>query len=163
MRGHTLKDLRETFNTRCIECGVNEYGRGFKSRRLNQNYPFSSVFCPKTGFFYAALIISVLLSALSLAVDAFAVSVCDGMTFRNLTKPKAEPIIVLRVKPKKSASMLVATPCTSTFAYEMSVCDGMTFRNLTKPKAATIPLTFGIFQAVMPISRALKWQKSVAA
>ena len=27
MRGHTLKDLRETFNTRCIECGVNEYAR----------------------------------------------------------------------------------------------------------------------------------------
>lgn len=53
----------------------------------------------------AALIISVLLSALSLAVDAFAVSVCDGMTFRNLNKLKA----------------------------------------------ASIPLTFGIFQAVMPI------------
>lgn len=53
----------------------------------------------------AALIISVLLSGVSLAIDAFAVSVCDGMTFRNLNKAKA----------------------------------------------ASIPLTFGIFQALMPI------------
>lgn len=53
----------------------------------------------------AALIISVLLSGLSLAMDAFAVSVCDGIVFRNLNKAKA----------------------------------------------ASIPLTFGIFQALMPI------------
>lgn len=25
--GHSLKDTRETFNTRCIECGVNETAR----------------------------------------------------------------------------------------------------------------------------------------
>ena len=27
MPGFTLKDLRKTFNSRCIECGVNEYAR----------------------------------------------------------------------------------------------------------------------------------------
>ena len=53
----------------------------------------------------AVLIISVLLSGVSLAIDAFAVSVCDGMVFRNLNKVKA----------------------------------------------VSIPLTFGIFQAIMPI------------
>jgi len=53
----------------------------------------------------AVLIIFVLLSGVSLAIDAFAVSVCDGMVFRNLNKVKA----------------------------------------------VSIPLTFGIFQAIMPI------------
>ncbi len=53
----------------------------------------------------AVLIISVLLSGVSLAIDAFAVSVCDGIVFRNLNKVKA----------------------------------------------VSIPLTFGIFQAIMPI------------
>lgn len=53
----------------------------------------------------AALIISVLLSAISLAMDAFAVSVCDGMVYRNLNKRKG----------------------------------------------VLIPLTFGLFQAGMPI------------
>ena len=40
----------------------------------------------------AVLIISVLLSGVSLAIDAFAVSVCDGMVFRNLNKVKAVSI-----------------------------------------------------------------------
>ncbi len=54
---------------------------------------------------YFGLIISVILCGLSLAMDAFAVSVCDGMVYRGLTKPKA----------------------------------------------VSIPLTFGFFQAFMPI------------
>lgn len=55
--------------------------------------------------FYFSLIISVFLSGVSLAMDAFAVSICDGMIYKDLNKRKA----------------------------------------------ATIPLTFGVFQAVMPI------------
>lgn len=36
-------------------------------------------------------------------------------------------------------------------AFAVSICDGMVYRNLTKGKAVVIPITFGIFQAVMPI------------
>ncbi|MCH5147597.1 MAG: manganese efflux pump [Clostridiales bacterium] len=36
-------------------------------------------------------------------------------------------------------------------AFAVSVTDGMVYRNLSKTKAVIIPLTFGIFQAVMPI------------
>ena len=36
-------------------------------------------------------------------------------------------------------------------AFAVSVTDGMVYRNLTKKKAVIIPLTFGIFQALMPI------------
>ena len=35
------------------------------------------------------IIASVILSGISLAMDAFAVSICDGMVYRNLTKGKA--------------------------------------------------------------------------
>ena len=36
-------------------------------------------------------------------------------------------------------------------AFAVSICDGMVYRNLNKRKGVTIPLTFGVFQAVMPI------------
>lgn len=35
------------------------------------------------------IIVAVILSGISLAMDAFAVSICDGMVYRNLTKGKA--------------------------------------------------------------------------
>ncbi len=37
----------------------------------------------------ATIFVSVLLSGISLAADAFAVSICDGMVYRDLTKRKA--------------------------------------------------------------------------
>ena len=36
-------------------------------------------------------------------------------------------------------------------AFAVSICDGMVYQNLTKRKSVLIPLTFGLFQAVMPI------------
>lgn len=36
-------------------------------------------------------------------------------------------------------------------ALAVSVTDGLCYRNLTKRKGVTIPLTFGVFQAVMPV------------
>lgn len=36
-------------------------------------------------------------------------------------------------------------------AFAVSICDGMIYRNLNKRKGVLIPLTFGVFQAVMPI------------
>lgn len=36
-------------------------------------------------------------------------------------------------------------------AFAVSICDGMVYRNLSKSKSVFIPLTFGIFQALMPI------------
>ena len=36
-------------------------------------------------------------------------------------------------------------------ALAVSVTDGLCYQNLTKRKGITIPLAFGIFQAVMPI------------
>lgn len=36
-------------------------------------------------------------------------------------------------------------------AFAVSITDGLCYNNLTKGKGATIPATFGIFQAVMPI------------
>lgn len=36
-------------------------------------------------------------------------------------------------------------------AFAVSVTDGMVFQNLTNKKAILIPLTFGVFQAIMPI------------
>lgn len=36
-------------------------------------------------------------------------------------------------------------------ALAVSVTDGLCYRNLTKGKAVTIPLTFGLFQALMPL------------
>ncbi len=36
-------------------------------------------------------------------------------------------------------------------AFAVSICDGMVYRNLNKGKTVAIPLTFGLFQAFMPI------------
>ncbi len=36
-------------------------------------------------------------------------------------------------------------------AFAVSICDGMIYHDLNKRKGVAIPLTFGIFQAVMPI------------
>jgi putative Mn2+ efflux pump MntP len=36
-------------------------------------------------------------------------------------------------------------------AFAVSICDGMCYGNLTRRKGVAIPLTFGIFQAVMPL------------
>ncbi|MDE6613314.1 MAG: manganese efflux pump MntP family protein, partial [Clostridia bacterium] len=36
-------------------------------------------------------------------------------------------------------------------AFAVSICDGMVYRNLNKRKGVLIPVTFGVFQAVMPI------------
>ena len=36
-------------------------------------------------------------------------------------------------------------------AFAVSICDGMVYQRLTKRKALFMPLTFGFFQAVMPI------------
>ncbi len=37
-------------------------------------------------------------------------------------------------------------------AFAVSITDGMCYNNLNKRKAVTIPLTFGIFQAAMPLA-----------
>ncbi|MCM1439457.1 MAG: manganese efflux pump MntP family protein [Roseburia sp.] len=37
-------------------------------------------------------------------------------------------------------------------AFAVSITDGMCYNNLNKGKAVTIPLTFGIFQAAMPLA-----------
>ncbi len=47
--------------------------------------------------------------------------------------------------------LLLISVGLSMDAFAVSVCDGMVYRNVTKRKAVLIPLTFGIFQAVMPI------------
>lgn len=36
-------------------------------------------------------------------------------------------------------------------AFAVSVCDGMVYRGISKKKGLIVPLTFGVFQAVMPI------------
>lgn len=36
-------------------------------------------------------------------------------------------------------------------AFAVSVTDGLCYRNLTKGKGITVPVTFGVFQAVMPL------------
>lgn len=48
-------------------------------------------------------------------------------------------------------SVLLSGISLSMDAFAVSICDGMIYRNLSKKKGVTIPLTFGIFQAVMPI------------
>ncbi|MGN0806022.1 MAG: manganese efflux pump MntP family protein [Candidatus Coproplasma sp.] len=36
-------------------------------------------------------------------------------------------------------------------AFAVSICDGMVYRGISKRKGILIPLTFGLFQAIMPI------------
>lgn len=36
-------------------------------------------------------------------------------------------------------------------AFAVSICDGMVYKDLSKKKTVLIPLTFGVFQAIMPI------------
>ncbi len=48
-------------------------------------------------------------------------------------------------------SVFLSGVSLSMDAFAVSVCDGMVYHNVTKRKAVLIPLTFGIFQAVMPI------------
>lgn len=48
-------------------------------------------------------------------------------------------------------SVFLSGVSLSMDAFAVSICDGMVYRNVTKRKAVLIPLTFGIFQAVMPI------------
>ncbi|MDE6355930.1 MAG: manganese efflux pump MntP family protein [Clostridia bacterium] len=48
-------------------------------------------------------------------------------------------------------SVFLSGVSLSMDAFAVSICDGMIYQNLTKRKAVLIPLTFGVFQAVMPI------------
>ena len=49
------------------------------------------------------------------------------------------------------ASVILSGISLAMDAFAVSICDGMVYRNLTKGKAVVMPITFGIFQAVMPI------------
>lgn len=49
-------------------------------------------------------------------------------------------------------SVLLIGVSLSMDAFAVSVCDGMVYKNLKKRQAAAIPLTFGLFQALMPIA-----------
>ncbi len=48
-------------------------------------------------------------------------------------------------------SVFLSGVSLSMDAFAVSVCDGMVYRELNKRKAFFMPLTFGLFQAVMPI------------
>lgn len=48
-------------------------------------------------------------------------------------------------------SVFLAGVSLAADAFAVSICDGMVYRDLTKRKAVLIPLTFGFFQAAMPI------------
>lgn len=47
--------------------------------------------------------------------------------------------------------ILLSGASLSMDAFAVSICDGMVYRDLNKPKTAAIPVTFGLFQALMPI------------
>ena len=47
--------------------------------------------------------------------------------------------------------ILLSGASLSMDAFGVSICDGMVYRDLNKPKTAAIPVTFGLFQALMPI------------
>lgn len=48
-------------------------------------------------------------------------------------------------------SVFISGISLSMDAFAVSICDGMIYRDLTKRKAVLMPLTFGLFQALMPI------------
>lgn len=48
-------------------------------------------------------------------------------------------------------SVVLSGISLSMDALAVSICNGMVYRDLNKKKALSMPLTFGIFQAVMPI------------
>lgn len=48
-------------------------------------------------------------------------------------------------------SVILSGISLSMDAFAVSICNGMVYRNLNKRKAVSMPLTYGIFQAVMPI------------
>lgn len=48
-------------------------------------------------------------------------------------------------------SVILIGVSLSMDAFAVSVCDGMVYTDLTKGKTAAIPVTFGLFQALMPI------------
>lgn len=48
-------------------------------------------------------------------------------------------------------SVILSGISLSMDAFAVSICDGMIYRDLSRRKAVIIPLTFGLFQAVMPI------------
>ncbi len=48
-------------------------------------------------------------------------------------------------------SVLLTGVSLSMDAFAVSICDGMVYHNLNKKNGVLIPLTFGVFQAVMPI------------
>lgn len=48
-------------------------------------------------------------------------------------------------------SVFLAGVSLAMDAFAVSICDGMVYQNLNKRKGVLIPLTFGLFQAIMPI------------
>lgn len=48
-------------------------------------------------------------------------------------------------------SVILSGISLSMDAFAVSICNGMIYRDLNKRKALSMPLTYGIFQAVMPI------------
>lgn len=48
-------------------------------------------------------------------------------------------------------SILLISLSLAMDAFAVSICDGMIYRNLSKSKSVSIPIIFGVFQAVMPI------------
>ncbi|MCM1368574.1 MAG: manganese efflux pump MntP family protein [Roseburia sp.] len=49
-------------------------------------------------------------------------------------------------------TVLLSAVSLAADAFAVSVCDGMIYRDLNKRKGVSIPLTFGVFQALMPIT-----------
>lgn len=48
-------------------------------------------------------------------------------------------------------TILLSAVSLAADAFAVSICDGMVYQNLNKRKGVLIPLTFGLFQAIMPI------------
>ncbi len=48
-------------------------------------------------------------------------------------------------------SVVLSGISLSMDAFAVSICNGMVYKDLNKKKAVSMPLTFGLFQAIMPI------------